>query len=236
MSSTRVWPRSRRPASLSRSSSAADTSAPARHSGGMRWRGRSALRRPMQARSSSTSTARRARGRPAIGPNGTPCSVGSQRGFTRSLPRRSRARCGRSGNGRAPATCSPPASEDRPMTVDELRRLAASPLVTVESHGRGHACLATLPAERRAADLDGSARRHLQLAGTLARRPRLSIRCRRSRRRRSDTRRGARRGVFLRRAQRQRWSNDRMAIPRAAVGDVGADAFDAWLRKLAQDS
>ena len=107
MSSTRVWLRSRRPASPSRSSSAAATSAPARHSGGTRWRGRSALRRPMQARSSSTSTARRARGRPAIGPSGTPRSVGSQRGFTRSLPRRSRARCGRSGNGRAPATCSP---------------------------------------------------------------------------------------------------------------------------------
>ena len=32
------------------------------------------------------------------------------------------------------------------------------------------------------------------------------------------------------------WSDDRMAIPRAAVGDVGADAFDAWLRKLARAS
>ena len=44
---------------------------------------------------------------PRSGRTGRCRSVGSQRGFTRSLPRRSRARCGRSGNGRAPATCSP---------------------------------------------------------------------------------------------------------------------------------
>ena len=129
-----------------------------------------------------------------------------------------------------------PDSEDRPMTVDELRCLAASPLVTVESHGRDHACLATLPAERRAADLTGA---RDDISGWLGRSPDglaypfgvagVDVD--------EATREAARdAGYSYAVLNGGGWSNDRMAIPRAAVGDVGADAFDAWLRKLARAS
>ena len=129
------------------------------------------------------------------------------------------------------------APEDRPMTVDELRRLAASPVVTIGSHGRHHACLATLPAERQAADL-AAARE--DLSGWLGHTPDglaypygvagVDV---------DDATREAAReaGYSYAVAQRRRVGRaDRLAIPRAAVPDVGADAFDAWLRKLAQDS
>ena len=46
-----------------------------------------------------------------------------------------------------------PLPEDRPMTVHELRRLAASPMVTIGSHGVDHACMATQTPERRAVEL-----------------------------------------------------------------------------------
>jgi peptidoglycan/xylan/chitin deacetylase (PgdA/CDA1 family) len=42
---------------------------------------------------------------------------------------------------------------DRPMTIDELRRLAASPLVTIGSHGRTHPSLALVEPERRDQEL-----------------------------------------------------------------------------------
>ena len=42
---------------------------------------------------------------------------------------------------------------DRPMTVAELRRLAASPLVTLGSHGRTHPSLALVGPQRRAEEL-----------------------------------------------------------------------------------
>jgi peptidoglycan/xylan/chitin deacetylase (PgdA/CDA1 family) len=126
----------------------------------------------------------------------------------------------------------PPAG-DRPMTVDELRHLAASPLVTIGSHGVDHACLSALAPERRAAelvlareelegwlgvtptgfaypygvpgvDVDGATRAAARAAGYAY-------------------------GVVNAPGAMSR-SPDLMALPRAAVGDVGADAFDAWLR------
>ena len=42
---------------------------------------------------------------------------------------------------------------DRPMTIAELRRLAASPLVTLGSHGRTHPSLALVGPQRRAEEL-----------------------------------------------------------------------------------
>jgi peptidoglycan/xylan/chitin deacetylase (PgdA/CDA1 family) len=127
-----------------------------------------------------------------------------------------------------------PAPEDRPMTVDELRRLAASPVVTIGSHGRDHPCLAALTPERQAADL-AAARE--DLAGWLGHPPAglaypygvLGVDVD------AATRDAAREaghayavvntaGALPRRA-------DRLAFPRAAVPDVGAHAFDAWLRE-----
>ena len=126
-----------------------------------------------------------------------------------------------------------PPPEDRPMTVDELRRLAASPRITVGSHCVNHPCLAALPPERRASDLvtardvlcewlgsppdglaypygvpgvdvDGATRDAARAAGYAYAVVNAS-------------------GAVSRRT-------DPMALPRAAVPDVGADAFDAWLR------
>jgi peptidoglycan/xylan/chitin deacetylase (PgdA/CDA1 family) len=129
-----------------------------------------------------------------------------------------------------------PAPEDRPMTVDELRRLAASPVVTIGSHGRHHPCLAALTPERQAADLTAARE---DLADWLGHPPAglaypygvpgVDVD--------AATREAARAaghayavvntaGALPRRA-------DRMAFPRAAVPDVGADAFDAWLRERA---
>ena len=122
------------------------------------------------------------------------------------------------------------------MTVQELRCLAASPLVTVGSHGRGHPCLAALPPERRAADL---MRARDDIFSWLGRSPDglaypFGVA-----------------GVDVDEATRKAACdagysyavlngggrpNDLMAIPRAAVGDTGADAFDAWLRKLARNN
>ena len=129
-----------------------------------------------------------------------------------------------------------PAPADRPMAVDELRRLAASPVVTIGSHGRHHPCLAALAPERQAADL-AAARE--DLAGWLGHPPAglaypygvLGVDVD------AATREAAREaghayavvntaGALPRRA-------DRLAFPRAAVPDVGADAFDAWLRERA---
>jgi peptidoglycan/xylan/chitin deacetylase (PgdA/CDA1 family) len=129
-----------------------------------------------------------------------------------------------------------PTPEDRPMTVEELRRVAASPLVRIESHGRGHPCLAALPAERQAADL---ARARDDLASWLGRSPNglaypfgvvgVDVD--------EATRRAARdAGYAYAVLNGCGWPNDPMAIPRAAVGDAGADAFDAWLRRVARDS
>ena len=107
-SSTRLWPRSRRPASPSRSLSAADTSAPARHSGGTRWRGRSALRPPMQAPLELVARRRDAHvARSRSGRTGRRVPLGRSVA-SREASRGDRGRAAaRSGDGRAPATCSP---------------------------------------------------------------------------------------------------------------------------------
>jgi peptidoglycan/xylan/chitin deacetylase (PgdA/CDA1 family) len=126
-----------------------------------------------------------------------------------------------------------PPPEDRPMTVEELRRLAASPVVTIGSHGVDHACLSALAPERRAADLVVA---RDDLDGWLGAPPAgvaypygvPGVDVDRA------TREAARAagyayGVVNARGAVSRGS-DPMALPRAAVGDAGADAFDAWLR------
>jgi len=50
----------------------------------------------------------------------------------------------------------PPPQADRPMTIDELRTLAASPLATIGAHTQTHPCLRAATPERRAAELAGS--------------------------------------------------------------------------------
>jgi peptidoglycan/xylan/chitin deacetylase (PgdA/CDA1 family) len=57
---------------------------------------------------------------------------------------------------------------DRPMTVAELQRLAASPLVTIGSHGRTHPSLALTGPQRRAEELRRSRE---DLAGWLGTEP-----------------------------------------------------------------
>ena len=49
-----------------------------------------------------------------------------------------------------------PPETDRPMTIDELRTLAASPLATIGAHTQTHPCLRAATPERRAAELAGS--------------------------------------------------------------------------------
>lgn len=51
----------------------------------------------------------------------------------------------------------PPPSADRPLTVEELRELAASPWFDVQSHGRDHLSLALVPDDARATDLKAAA-------------------------------------------------------------------------------
>ncbi len=50
----------------------------------------------------------------------------------------------------------PPPQADRPMTIEELRTLAASPLATIGAHTQTHPCLRAATPERRAAELAGS--------------------------------------------------------------------------------
>jgi peptidoglycan/xylan/chitin deacetylase (PgdA/CDA1 family) len=50
----------------------------------------------------------------------------------------------------------PPPEADRPMTIEELRTLAASPLATIGAHTQTHPCLRAATPERRAAELAGS--------------------------------------------------------------------------------
>ncbi|MEI7626459.1 MAG: polysaccharide deacetylase family protein, partial [Actinomycetota bacterium] len=50
----------------------------------------------------------------------------------------------------------PPPDADRPMTIGELRTLAASPLATIGAHTQTHPCLRAATPERRAAELAGS--------------------------------------------------------------------------------
>ena len=49
-----------------------------------------------------------------------------------------------------------PPEADRPMTIDELRTLAASPLATIGAHTQTHPCLRATTPERLAAELEGS--------------------------------------------------------------------------------
>ena len=49
-----------------------------------------------------------------------------------------------------------PPEADRPMTIDELRTLAASPMATIGAHTQTHPCLRAATPERRAAELAGS--------------------------------------------------------------------------------
>ena len=64
----------------------------------------------------------------------------------------------------SPAGASP-AAGDRPMTATELRRLAASPLVTVGAHTMTHSSLAALPEADQAREIAGSRRRLEALLG-----------------------------------------------------------------------
>ncbi|MDP9345684.1 MAG: polysaccharide deacetylase family protein [Actinomycetota bacterium] len=57
--------------------------------------------------------------------------------------------------GLGPDPAAPPPAE-RPLTVQELRRLAGSPMVTVGSHTRWHPSLRFMTPERRAEELSGS--------------------------------------------------------------------------------
>jgi peptidoglycan/xylan/chitin deacetylase (PgdA/CDA1 family) len=50
----------------------------------------------------------------------------------------------------------PPPEADRPMTIDELRTLASSPLATIGAHTQTHPCLRAATPERRASELAGS--------------------------------------------------------------------------------
>jgi peptidoglycan/xylan/chitin deacetylase (PgdA/CDA1 family) len=127
-----------------------------------------------------------------------------------------------------------PPAEDRPMTVSELRRLAVAPGVTIGSHGVGHASLASLPADRRADELR-TARDTLDRwlgsppAGVAYPYgvPDVDVD--------AATQADARNAGYLYGVVNasRRWGRnlDPMALPRAAVGDTGADSFDAWLRQ-----
>lgn len=131
---------------------------------------------------------------------------------------------------------SAPAAEARPMTVDELRELDASRLITIGAHGCRHACLAALPPERQAADLVAA---RDDLSRWLGRPPAglaypygvLGVDVD------AATRDAARVAGYVyavvNSAGALRRRTDRMALPRVAARDVGADAFDASLRTRA---
>ncbi|MDA0164731.1 polysaccharide deacetylase family protein [Solirubrobacter ginsenosidimutans] len=125
-----------------------------------------------------------------------------------------------------------PDPADRPMTVDELRRLAASPVVTIGSHGVGHACLAELSPEQRAGEFVRSKEDlHAWLGDAPAGFaypygvPGVDVDAA-TLKAASDA--GYAYGVVNAPGSVSR-RTDPMGVPRVAVADTGADAFDAWL-------
>jgi peptidoglycan/xylan/chitin deacetylase (PgdA/CDA1 family) len=123
---------------------------------------------------------------------------------------------------------------DRPLTPEELRRLASSPLVTIGAHGVTHTPLAVLSAAAQRDEIDGSRQ---ALAALLGREPTLFAYpfggkgefdattrrlCRES---------GFRRAVTTFPGQAHRWS-DPLRLPRQLVRDWDAAAFAERLREF----
>jgi peptidoglycan/xylan/chitin deacetylase (PgdA/CDA1 family) len=126
-----------------------------------------------------------------------------------------------------------PPPRDRPMTVDELRTLAAAGPFSVQAHGRTHRSLAHAPAPDRDGELRGS---RDDLEAWLGGRPAVfsypfgipgvdvdEV-----------TRRAAREAGYAYATVNApglvRAGTDPYALPRLAVPDVGGEAFGAWLQ------
>ncbi|HMJ36406.1 MAG TPA: polysaccharide deacetylase family protein [Baekduia sp.] len=134
---------------------------------------------------------------------------------------------------RSPAAAAgPPPERDRPMTVAELRALAAAGPFAVQAHGRTHRSLAHAPAAAREDELRGSAD---DLEAWLGARPTafsypfgvpgVDVD--------EATREAARAAGYAYATVNApglvRAGTDRYALPRLAVGDLDGGAFARWL-------
>ncbi|HMJ34318.1 MAG TPA: polysaccharide deacetylase family protein [Baekduia sp.] len=134
---------------------------------------------------------------------------------------------------RSPAAAAgPPPERDRPMTVAELRALAAAGPFSVQAHGRTHRSLAHAPAAARDDELRGSAD---DLEAWLGARPTafsypfgvpgVDVD--------EATREAARAAGYAYATVNApglvRPGTDRYALPRLAVGDLDGGAFARWL-------
>jgi peptidoglycan/xylan/chitin deacetylase (PgdA/CDA1 family) len=129
------------------------------------------------------------------------------------------------------AACESP-GRDRPLTVDELRRLATAGPFTVQAHGRTHVSLAHAPAGSRDDELEGCAEDLGVWLGTAPTAfsypfgvPGVDV---------DDATKDAARAAGYRFATVNApglvcSGGDPMAIPRFAVPDVGGEAFARWL-------